>query len=463
MRTYSKAGVGDYKQIHFIGVGGVNMNCLARLLNNRGFRVTGSDRKQSEVTDTLVTEGIRVFFGHSADNIKPGTDLVVYTAAVRQDNVELETARERGIKTMERAEFLGMIMRNYQRPVCVAGTHGKTTTTSMLAEMMIEAGADPTALVGGFLNSIGGNLRDGGDDLFVAESCEYYDSFLRFAPFISVVLNIEADHLDYFKNLEAIRESFAKFCALTAPGGAIIINSAIADIGSITDGIVGVDLITFGLFGADFVASNITYDTKGMPSFDVLYKGELLISAKLSVPGEHNVLNALAAIAVCKHLGIDIEKAITGLSRFAGAKRRFQFKGEFSGVIVVDDYAHHPTEIRNTLVSAKNISHGKLWAIFQPHTHSRTKNLLNEFADSFIMADAVIINDIYSPAGREEPSVLVHAKDLVKLIAESGKEAYYFAGFKETKAFLRASTNVGDMIITMGAGDITELSDMLIN
>ncbi len=451
----------DYKAIHFIGIGGVNMNCLALLLHSRGYVISGSDQNESSTTRLLQDSGITVFIGHKKEAITNNIDLVVYTAAVQQDNIELRAAIEAGIPTMDRAALLGFMMKNYKRPICVAGTHGKTTTTSMFADAFLSTNTDPTILVGGHLESIGGNLRDGGMDYFIAESCEYFDSFLRFFPYIGVILNIEADHLDYFKDLNAVRSSFAKFARRVPASGAVVINTDIDNYAEIINGL-DCRVITFGFKNADWTADNIRYSETGYGIFDAYFKGNFIEEIHLSVPGEHNILNALSVIASAHFLGLDMVSVAKGLKNFNGAKRRFQLKGVKNGVRIIDDYAHHPTEISKTIASAKNMMYNKLWCVFQPHTHSRTKALLNEFAACFDDADRIVILDIYSPVGREEPSTFIHSIDLVKLIEKRNKKVYYFGSFDKATDFLIENCLHNDMLITMGAGDVYLLGESIL-
>ena len=437
------------------------MNCLARILYKDGYRVTGSDQNPSSVVFQLGSMGISVSIGHKPEHIPGDTELVVYTAAVQSDNPELVAARTMGIRTMDRAELLGLIMRHYDYPICVAGTHGKTTTTSMLAEVFLAADADPTVLVGGYLDSIGGTLRDGGEQYFVAESCEYFDSFLKFFPYIGIILNLEADHLDYFEDEAAVRRSFARFAGLIPPEGTLIINAAIPNLSEITEGL-SCRIITYDMNRGRWQARDIHYDREGCASFTALFDGLPAGRITLSVPGAHNIQNALATAATADVLGLPFEAVSQGLFRFHGAKRRFQKKGVINGVTIVDDYAHHPTEISTTLRSAKNMDYDKVWCVFQPHTHSRTKNLLHEFAACFDEADYVVLLDIYSPAGREEPSTHIHSLDLLALIEERGKKALYFPSFDEAEKFLQEKCLHNSLLITMGAGDVVRLGENML-
>ena len=446
--------------IHFIGIGGISMSGLAEILLGEDFKVSGSDSKESPLTDSLTRKGARIFYGQRASNITDDVELVVYTAAIHPDNPEYASAVEKGIPMLTRAQLLGQIMRNYDTPIAVSGTHGKTTTTSMISQILLEADADPTISVGGILPSIGGNIRVGQSETFVTEACEYTNSFLSFFPKISVILNIDADHLDFFKDIDDIRHSFRKFAQLLPADGALIIN---ADTPHYQDIIkdLSCKIITYGLeHEAQYQATDITYDKYGHASFTVLKDGRKAGSFYLKVPGSHNVSNALAAIALARLLQIPNDVIIKGLGSFTGTDRRFQYKGEVAGVTIVDDYAHHPTEIQATLNAAHNYPHKKLWCVFQPHTYTRTKAFFHEFADALSLADKIVLADIY--AARETDPGDIHSKDIQKLLLEKGKEAYYFPSFEEIEKFLREKCINGDLLITMGAGDVVLVGEALI-
>ena len=372
--------------IHFIGIGGISMSGLAEILHEEGFTISGSDSKESDLTKTLAAKGIKVIYGQSADNITSDIDLVVYTAAIHERNPEFAAAKAAGIPMLTRAELLGQIMDNYDYSIAVAGTHGKTTTTSMISEILLAAQTDPTISVGGILSSIHGNLRVGDSEYFISEACEYTNSFLNFRPRYSIILNIEAEHLDFFKDINDIRHSFREYASNTLAGGATIINGEIDRYEEIVAGLPQ-KIITYGFDSKyDFYPENITYDDKACASFTAMRQGSPLFDVKLSVPGAHNVSNALAAIALSTTLGLDEESILTGLDKFGGADRRFQYKGKVNGVTIIDDYAHHPTEIRATLTAAQKYPHDRLVLCFQPHTYSRTKAFLNDFADVLSMA-----------------------------------------------------------------------------
>ncbi|MBD9218991.1 MAG: UDP-N-acetylmuramate--L-alanine ligase, partial [Clostridiales bacterium] len=417
------------QHIHFIGIGGISMSGLAEILNYEGFTITGSDIKESGITDSLRAQGIKVSIGQKAENIEDGTDLVVYTAAVKHDNPEMLAAEAKGITVIERATLLGAIMDRYKNSIAVSGTHGKTTTTSMISEIIMAAKLDPTITVGGILQSINGNIRLGSSDYFIAEACEYFDSFLHFKPYVGVILTVDADHLDYFKNLENIRHSFHKFAGNISDNGTLVINTAVDNYKELTDGIKA-KVVTYSSTdsNADVSATNLTVTEKGAYHFDIVRNGKPECHVALKVPGKHNVDNALAAFAAAKAFNVDNSAIVAGLESYTGTDRRFQYKGKFNGVTVIDDYAHHPTEIKATLAAAKNIEKNKLWCIFQPHTYSRTYNLINEFSTAFENADKIIVADIY--AAREVDTGEVSSRDVMKLLQEDGQDVHYFPSFE---------------------------------
>ena len=447
-------------KVHFIGIGGISMSGLAEILLNAGFTVSGSDRAASDLTRKLEKEGCTIYCGQRAANIHEDLKLVVYTAAIKQDNPELSRAAELGIPMMTRAELLGQIMKNYETSIAVSGTHGKTTTTSMLTSILMEARTDPTVSVGGMLPSIGGNIRIGNSGYFVTEACEYTNSFLSFFPTISIILNIDADHLDFFKDIDDIRSSFKSFADLLPENGLLVINSDIDRYEEITRDVKCKVLTVSGGSAADYTADSVSYDEKGCAGFDVVNHDRTLAHIKLAVPGAHNVSNALAAIAVCDHLGIPVTAMETGINKYTGTDRRFQYKGKIGNVTVIDDYAHHPTEIAATLSAAANVEHGKLWVVFQPHTYSRTKALFDEFAKALSAADEVILADIY--AARETDDLGISSKDLCEAVKRCGTLARYFGSFDEIENFLLQNCSPGDLLITMGAGDIVKVADDLL-
>nr|WP_294678740.1 UDP-N-acetylmuramate--L-alanine ligase [uncultured Blautia sp.] len=446
--------------IHFIGIGGISMSGLAEILLEEDFRISGSDAKASPLTRSLEEKGAVIHYGQRASNITDDIDVVVYTAAIHPDNPEFACAREKNIPMLTRAELLGQIMRNYDTPIAISGTHGKTTTTSMVSHILLEGDCDPTISVGGILPAIGGNIRVGASETFVTEACEYTNSFLSFFPKISVILNMDADHLDFFKDIDDIRHSFRRFAQLLPADGTLIINADTPEYESIIKDLP-CQVITYGLdHPADYTAEDITWDKYGHASFTVKKNGCKVGSYYLRVPGIHNVSNAIAAIAVGKLLDLPDEVIVKGLGSFTGTDRRFQYKGEVGGITIIDDYAHHPTEIAATLESAKNYPHEKIWCVFQPHTYTRTKALLPEFAKSLTLADHVVLADIY--AARETDDLGISSRDLQKQIQELGTPCDYFPTFDEIESFLLKSCTHGDLLITMGAGDVVNIGEHLL-
>lgn len=444
--------------IHFIGIGGISMSGLAHIAIRDGYRVSGSDRARSEITDRLESEGAAIYEGHAAENID-GAELVVHTAAVHMDNPEMAEAAKRGIRLIDRAEFLGAIMKNYRQAVGVAGTHGKTTTTSMLAHALIYADTDPTISVGGELDLIGGNIRCGGSDLFVTEACEYTNSFLKFYPTIALITNIEEDHLDFFTGIEMIRESFRSFAALTRGKGAVVAYGEDENIRLALDN-TDLNVITYGMKATnDYHAENIVYSA-GYPSFDIYHCDNMLCRISLNVPGDHNILNTLATIAVCELLGVDAEIAARGIETFKGTHRRFEKKGFVNGAIVLDDYAHHPTEIRATLKAAKAFPHSRIRTIFQPHTYSRTRTLWDEFVNAFGDTDELILTHIY--AAREVYDGVTDPDKLAAEIAARGVDAKYIDSFSDIVRYIKETAKEGEIIFTMGAGDVTNIGTKLV-
>lgn len=451
---------GENKHIYFIGIGGISMSGLAEIMSTRGYKVSGSDMKSSSITEQLTKKSIAVFVPHSASHITPDIDLVVYTAAIKEDNPELMCARELGIATATRSVFLGQLMKTYKYPVCVAGTHGKTTTTSMLSETFVSTGLNPTISVGGVLKSIGGNIRLGGNEYFLTEACEYCDSFLNFYPKIGIILNVEEDHMDYFKDLNQIRTSFENFGKLIPWDGFLAVNGHIENIDTLTHNMI-CKVETFGLDNTfDWYAQNIVFDSSACAAFDVYYKGTLKGSLKLNVPGMHNVLNALSVCAASHFIHIGVSQINLGLSLFTGANQRFEVKGKIHDVTIVDDYAHHPTEIRATLDVAKNFSTGRVFVVFQPHTYTRTKAFLDDFAKALSQADNLIITDIY--AAREKNPGDIHAKDIITRMDTSCKNICYVSDFEEIADYLLSNCQPGDLIITMGAGNVNQIADILL-
>ena len=450
-------------KVHFTGIGGISMSGFAELLLSKGFTVTGSDRKSSDITKALEDKGAVIFYGEQrAGNVAHDTDVLVFTAAVHPDNPELVFAREHGIPCIERGKLAGEIMLHYNRNFSVAGTHGKTTVTSMLSMILIEAGLDPTVSVGGVIPSIGGNMRIGSGTDMVIESCEYTDSFLNFHPTHAIITNIEAEHLDYFKTFERMQQSFVMFAELLPEDGLLVYNTCISDAKKIFAN-VKCPLISYSITDrdADFFGTQISYDNMGHPSFDLYHGSEKLGRIDLKVVGEHNVANACGAAAMAISAGIPFETIVKALGSFFGTGRRFEKKGEVGGVTIIDDYAHHPTEIEATLKAALRYPHKKLCVVFQPHTYSRTAAFLDRIAEALSIADLIVLADIY--AARETNTFGVSSKDIQKILQEKfGKETYYFSSFDEIETFLLENCSTGDLLITMGAGDVVKIGESLL-
>ena len=449
--------------VYFIGIGGISMSGLAEILLSEGFSVSGSDWNRSPLTQMLEEQGAKVNYGkpQRAESITGDVGLVVCTAAVHKDNPEYAEAVRKNIPVLTRAQFLGQLMRNYKTPIAVSGTHGKTTTTSMISEILLQADTDPTLSVGGILRSIHGNIRVGKSDLFVVEACEYTNSFLSFFPKIGIILNIEEDHLDFFKDIEEIRDSFRRFARLIPDDGCLILNSGIDRWQEITEGL-SCRIITFGLDeSADYSPSDITYNEFADATFLAHRKGAAPLPVTLGVPGEHNILNALAALALSDLLCLSPADAQEALRSFHGTDRRFEYKGTVNGITIIDDYAHHPTEITATLKAARNYPHKTLWCVFQPHTYSRTKAFLDDFASALCLADRVILADIY--AARETDTLGISSADIRDRIVKAGKKCDYFHTFEEIEKFILANCINGDLLITMGAGDVVNIGETLLS
>lgn len=451
----------NIKRIHFIGIGGISMSGLAEILASQGYIVTGSDMKASSITHKLEKMGIKVIIGHSADNVT-GTDLIVYTAAVKSNNPELVTAGQAGIPCIDRATLLGEIMGGYPESVAISGTHGKTTTSSMISMIMLEEGLDPTINIGGELTQIGGTSRVGKSDYFIAEACEYAGSFLKFHPYLGVILNVEFDHADYYKDLEQVRAAFANFAKLIPEDGCLL---AYGDDPAVTTimGQVSCRKVTFGLQNDknDWSAANITYDDLGCAKYTLLQYGKPVAEIKLKVPGIHNVSNSVAAIAACSIMGCSLSSAVKALQKFGGTHRRIEMKGICDGITVVDDYAHHPTEVAATLKAVRNFAQSRIWCIFQPHTYSRTKSLMDDFSTAFKDADIIILTDIY--AARETDTGEVNSGMLAERIINTGKQVIYIKDFEGIVEYLDKNVISGDLLITMGAGDIYKVGELFLD
>lgn len=448
------------QHVYFMGIGGISMSGLAGILLSRGFKVSGSDRAPSELTDMLEKEGATVNIGQRASNIKEDIDLVVYTAAIHQDNPEFIRCKELNLPMMSRAEFLGQLMKNYNSSIAISGTHGKTTTSSMASEILMASSLDPTLSIGGILPSINGNIRIGNSEYFLTEACEYTNSFLSFFPKYEIILNIEEDHLDFFKDLNEIRTSFKRFGELLPEDGVLIINSDIKDINEITKDIKG-KVITFGKDDkSDYFFSDLHTSKEGYSVFTFNTPSKKKVEVTLRVRGIHNVLNAVAALALADILNLDLTLSSKALFAFEGAKRRFEYKGCLKGVNIFDDYAHHPTEIKATLEAASTYPHKNMWVVFQPHTYSRTKAFMDEFAEALSLADNIVLTDIY--AARENDNLGISSEDLMKKVIEKGKKCYHFRSFSDIENFLLQNCIPEDMLITMGAGDVLKIGESLL-
>lgn len=442
------------KHCHLVGIGGVSMRPLGLVLRRMGMEISGSDMNASVSTDELIAKGIQVSIGHRAENIE-GADCLIRTAAAHNDNPEIAAARARGIPIFERAQAWGYIMQAYKNAICVAGTHGKTTTTSMLTHIFMQAGLDPTIMIGGFLPLLGAGHRVGKGDTIILESCEYCNSFLSFRPTTAVILDIEADHLDFFKDLADVENSFRRFAELVPGEGGIVV--ANADDRNTMDTLdqLDRDMMTFGLGNyADVYCENLEF-VNGIGNFDLMRSGEKLTHVQLSVPGKHNVKNALAAAAACLTVNIAPEAIAAGLNAYHGAARRFEYKGEYNGAKIYDDYAHHPGELHVLMDTVKTLGYQRIICAFQPHTYSRTKALFSDFVRELARPDVTILTDIY--AAREKNTLGISAKD----VADRIPGAEYCPSLDDVAARLRELAQPGDLILTVGAGDIYRVGETL--
>ncbi|MCR4721495.1 MAG: UDP-N-acetylmuramate--L-alanine ligase [Lachnospiraceae bacterium] len=454
------------KKVFFTGIGGISMSGFALLLKKKGFQVSGSDRSESDVTRALEETGIKVIYGQQADNIDAGIDVLVHTAAVKQDHPELVRAKELGIPVIDRAALVGDVMLSYKDNYAVAGTHGKTSSTSMLCLVLLEAGLDPTLNLGGILDEIGGNMRLGDSDTFCIEACEYTDSFLKFHPTRAIITNIEPEHLDYFGDFENEKRSFSKFAGLIPSDGLLAVGFGIKDRGDIFKG-TSCRVITFA--GEvpnitplpDYYAKNVRFDASGCGSY-TLSKGTSSIGEiELFVPGAHNVTNSVGVATLALESGIPFETVKKGLARYKGTHRRFEKKGEIGGVTIIDDYAHHPTEMEATIKTARSLSPKRLIVIFQCHTYSRTAQFKEEICKALSEADLVVLTDIY--AAREVNTYGITPENLVEILRDKfGKKVYHFSSFGEIEDFCLENCSTGDMLITMGAGDVVKIADELL-
>lgn len=433
------------KHIHFIGIGGSGMFPMVQILHSEGFYITGSDNNETETTKIERKMGIPVTLGQAAENIE-GADLIVYTAAIMSDNPELIAAKASGVPCLERSDMLGLLTRRYSKAVCVAGTHGKTTTSAMIAQTLLEGGFDPSAFIGGKVKALGGSGRAGKSDIFVVEACEFVDTFLKLSNDISVILNIDNDHLDYFGSIENSIKSFRKFASNST--GPVIVNGDDANTMKAVEGL-DKEIITFGWSNKnDYYAADVRFLGGAKSGYTLMHHGKPICEIRLSIPGKHNILNSMACAAVCLYLGINPEEMAEHIDKFPGAGRRFEILGEVNGVTIADDYAHHPTEIAATLKAAKEMDFHEVWAVFQPFTYSRTALLMNDFVTALSVADHVVMSEIMG--SREKNTYNVYTKDLAEKIPGS----VWFNTFKEMADYTMSHAKPGDLVITLGCGDV---------
>ncbi len=450
-----------YKHIHLIGIGGISMSAIAETLKNWNFKVTGSDLNQSQITDNLNKHGITTVIGHDLENPKKA-DLIVFSAAISEQDPEIIIAKENNIPLVGRGEFVGLLTKLYKETICISGTHGKTTTTSMISICFVNAQKDPTIEVGALLKNIDGNYRVGNSEYFILESCEYKGNFLKFYPKTEVILNIDNDHLDYYKTFDNIVKTFKDFSLLLDSNGLLVTNADDENCYNLKN-IVKSKFISYGIENenADYLAKNISFDDNGFAKFDIYKNNNYYETIQLSVAGKHNILNALACFAVCDFYEIEKSIIVDSLFEFTGAERRLEFKGKLNNsVSIFDDYAHHPTEIKATANAIKNIKYNESWVIFQPHTYSRTKLLLDDFAEAISNFDNIVILDIY--AAREQNTYNISSEDLVEKINDLGKKAIFIPEFNDVIDYIKTNVKEKDIIITLGAGTVTKIGPMLL-
>jgi len=451
---FNEKNLESAKKLHFIGIGGSGMFPIVQILKDKGYEITGSDNNESDTLALVRQMGIPAFLGHDAENIK-GADLIIYSAAISGENPERRAAEELLIPAVERSDVLGYLTRQYKNCICISGTHGKTSTTAMLTHVLIESGLDPTAVIGGKLPLIGGNGCAGKSDIMTCEACEFVDTFLKLSSDISVILNVDADHLDYFKTLDNVIASFRKFAENTSR--VVIVNGDDENAMKAVDGITGKKVVTFGFSDQnDYYPENIRRAGPAGSAFDLMCRGEKLTEIEIGIPGIHNVSNAVATACAALEAGASLEMLSKHFPGFHGAGRRFEVLGKRNGVTVVDDYAHHPLEIRATLEVAKTMGYNAVWAVFQPFTYSRTKFLLNEFADALKLADHVVMSKIMG--AREKNTYNIFTSDLAALIPGS----VWFPEFPEIAEYVMENASAGDLVITLGCGDIYKCAKMML-
>ena len=449
----------NFKKLHFVGIGGVGMSAIAYVINKLGYAVSGSDEKANSLTEKLQAEGVKVYIGHGKENIAD-SDAIVVSSAIKEDNPEIVEAKKLGIPILHRSDILAELM-NSRYGIAIAGAHGKTTTTSMLSCVAIKAGLDPTVLIGGEVTALNGNAHYGKSDYLIAEADESDGSFLKFHPHIAVVTNVENDHMDYYHTMDDMKKAFKQFISQLSADGKVILcfdDEILRSMGKDANG----KLISYAIdHEADYQAVNIDYQ-ETMTTYDVAYKGQILGKIQLVVPGRHNVLNSLAVVAVSMLLGIEFDKVAQVMTEFIGAKRRFEIKGQAKGVLVVDDYAHHPSEIRSTLIAANQRKHKRLICVFQPHRYSRTQLLLDDFSKCFTPCDLLVLSDIY--AASEQPIAGITGQTLVDKVKENTKQDVVYAqSVSDVTDYLKTVVQDGDLVITLGAGDIYKSGELLLN
>lgn len=449
----------DFKEVHFIGIGGISMSGLAAILLDKGIKVSGSDMKTSKNTKLLESKGAKIYIGHSKENIK-NPDLVVYTDAINKDNEELKEAINKDIISVDRGTFLGQFMQLYDNSIAVSGTHGKTTTTSILSVLLNETDFDPTILLGGSLKQINGNVRIGSKKLLITEACEYKANILKFHSTIGIVLNIDNDHLDCYENIDQIIEVFKGFVELIDKDGFLIANNDDENTTKILTN-AKCNIRTFGeKKGSYYKISNINIYDNFTSDYELTINEKDTYIVKLNVLGKHNIIDSAAAIAASHSCGADIDYLIRRIEDYTGTWRRLERKGEYNGFSIIDDYAHHPTEIKASLKAIKSINKNKLWCIFQPHTFSRSIALLNDFSESFYDADKVILTDIF--AAREEDWGNINSRMMVDKLKENGVDAIYIKEFEEIEKYIIVNADKDDIVLTMGAGNVSQIGDNIL-
>lgn len=459
MEPFKLSSLPPHAAVYFIGIGGISMNGIAEMLMRRGYSVSGSDREETPITRHLSSLGATITIGQKYENIHPSYSLVVYTGAIHDDNPELVHARELGIPCVERPILLGMLLEEYQSSIAVSGTHGKTTVTGMISTVFLEAGLDPTINIGGYLPPIDGTSHVGGHDCFILEACEYRKSFLNFKPSIAVITNIEADHLDFYKDLDDIIGAFHEFVDGARPDGTVV---ALYGDDSVKNAVTGLKqrIVTFGLHPqADYYVEDIRYDETACAHFSVCRRGEKLFETALTVPGEYNIANALAAAAVCDCSGIAPAQISQGLRHFEGTKRRFEQVGIVNGCVLIDDYAHHPTEIKNTIAAAQKLHKKHLYTIMQAHTYTRLNALFDDFASCMKGVDEVVVCDVY--AAREAFDPTASPDRLAAQMRKNGINARHISGFQNVADYYRNKIGEGDILISIGAGDVNRILDLI--